>query len=148
MTTSASFESSIGFLLSQLGTLATRAWTDVLSERDLTPHHHAVLLTLHASGPLGVTALAAVVLVDPRNMGPVLAPLERRGLLLRRGDPDDRRRRHLVLSAKGRRTAAELAAATARIEDELLAALAPGEREALRCILRTLWQRASEHPPR
>jgi hypothetical protein len=39
----ASFESSVGFLRSQLGVLATRSWAD---ERDPTPHHLAIALTI------------------------------------------------------------------------------------------------------
>jgi hypothetical protein len=42
----ASFESSVGFLRSQLGVLATRSWADVLAERDPTPHHLAIALTI------------------------------------------------------------------------------------------------------
>lgn len=146
MRTAASFESSIGFLLSQLGVLATRAWTEVLAERGLTPHHHAVLLTLQSTGPLGVTALARIVLIDPRNMGPVIAPLELRGLLVRDAVVRDRRRRVIALSPAGARAAAELAAATGRIEDELLSPLPDAERAALRSHLHTLWLHAKGAP--
>ncbi|MFT4217011.1 MAG: MarR family transcriptional regulator [Micropruina sp.] len=142
MPAEASFESSVGFLLSQLGVLATRSWVGVLAERDLTPHHHRILLTLHTAGPLGATALADIVLIDPRNMGPVVAPLERRGLIQRGDDPADRRRRVISLTPAGTEAAAELAAATSRIEDELLAPLTPDERDALRSHLRLLWQKA------
>ncbi len=146
MPADASFESSVGFLLSQLGVIATRSWTEVLVERGLTPHHHAILLTLHATGPLGVTALADIVLVDPRNMGPVVAPLEQRALIERADDPADRRRRVLSLSSEGVKAAAELATATGRIEDELLAPLGSSERDELRSYLRTLWLHAKQAP--
>lgn len=142
MSTDASFQSSVGFLLSQLGVLATRSWIDVLAERDLTAHHHAILLTLHTAGPLGATALADAALVDPRNMGPVLAPLERRGLVERGDDPADRRRRLIALTPAGTKTATELASATGTIEDNLLAPLTLGQRKALRGHLLVLWQHA------
>lgn len=142
MSTDASFQSSVGFLLSQLGVLATRSWIDVLAERDLTPHHHAILLTLHMAGRLGVTALADATLVDPRNMGPVLAPLEQRGLVERGDDPADRRRRLIALSPAGTKVAVELASATGAIEDDLLAPLTPDERTALRGNLLVLWNHA------
>lgn len=147
MATDASFESSVGFLLSQLGVLATRSWIDVLAEHDLTPHHHAILLTLHTTGPLAVTALADAALVDPRNIGPVLEPLHRRGLIERGDDPADRRRRIIALSLAGTKAAAELAAATAAIEDNLLQPLAPRERDTLREHLRTLWRHAKRSSP-
>mgnify|MGYP000439210263 CR=1 FL=1 len=144
MPADAPFQSSAGFLLSQLGVLATRSWIDVLASRDLTAHHHAILLTLHAGGPLGATALADATLVDPRNLGPVLAPLEQRGLVERRADPDDRRRRLIALTADGVDTATELAAATGTIEDDLLAPLTPRERQALRGHLFALWRHAKD----
>ncbi|OYO16670.1 hypothetical protein CGZ93_18090 [Enemella dayhoffiae] len=142
MTSDAPFESSVGFLLSQLGVLAARSWMAVLAEHDLTPHHHAVLLTLHATGPLGVTALAQVVLVDPRNMGPIMAALEERGLIQRGDDPGDRRRRVIALTTAGTKAATKLAAATSALEDDLLAPLNFGERNAIRKHLRVLWQHA------
>jgi DNA-binding MarR family transcriptional regulator len=138
----AAFESSVGFLLSQLGVIATRSWIAVLNQHDLTPHHHAILLTLHAAGPLSVTALADAALVDPRNFGPVLAPLEQRDLIERRDDPSDRRRRLIALSPAGTRAAVELASATGKIEDELLVALSPNQRDALRRYLLALWHHA------
>lgn len=137
-----SFGRSTGFLLSQLGTLSRRAWLDVLGERDLTPHQHAVLLSLHEEGRLTLVELAQRTLVDPRNMGPVLTPLEERGLLTRERDPQDARRRPLTLSASGRGLAAELAAATAQIEDALLQPLDEEERAALQRSLQRLWEDA------
>ncbi len=117
---------------------------DVLAERDFTPHHHAILLTLHATGSLTVTALADATLVDPRNMGPVLAPLEHRGLVQRGDDPADRRRRIVSLSPAGAKAAAELASATGAIEDVLLSALTPAERDTLGAHLLVLWRHAKD----
>jgi DNA-binding MarR family transcriptional regulator len=137
---SASFFGSTGFLLSQLGVMATRTWSALLVERDLTPHHHAVLLTLQELGPLSLTGLARAVLVDPRNMGAVLDPLEQRGLLSRGSDPADRRRRTIDLTPQGAAMANELAAATAAIEDELLRPLPPAHREQFQGHLQALWK--------
>jgi len=44
------------------------------------------------------------------------------------------------------KAAAELAAATGRIEDELLAPLGSSERDELRSYLRTLWLHAKQAP--
>jgi DNA-binding MarR family transcriptional regulator len=133
------FESSTGFLLSQLGVRATRSWTAMLARFDLTPHHHAILLVLRHSGPLGLGRLAAIVSVDPRNMGPVLDPLEGRGAIERIADPSDRRRRAVALTPEGSRLAGELAAAADEIEAEFLSALSPAKREELRGLLLQLW---------
>lgn len=137
------FESSIGFLLSQLGVISTRSWLATLATRNLTPHHHAVLLTLHFNGPASITALSQVLLVDPRNMGPVLAPLEERGLVTRDNDAADRRKRIVSLTSAGSLAAGELAAATHEIENEILTPLTVLQRDALRSYLLALWQHTS-----
>lgn len=134
------FESSIGFLLSQLGVRATRSWTAVLAERNLSPHQHAVLLALYQFGPLGLTELATLALVDPRNMGPVLGPLEAHSLIDRNPHPTDRRRTSIELTSAGRKVAAELAIATKTIENELLAPLDARQRKDLQNHLLLLWQ--------
>ncbi|WP_195907831.1 MarR family winged helix-turn-helix transcriptional regulator [Microbacterium gorillae] len=146
MPTDVPFQTSTGFLISQLGVLATRSWMDVLAQRDLTPHHHAILLTLLAAGPMGATALADATLVDPRNMGPVLTPLERRGLISRSDDPTDRRRRTVELTDSGVAAAKELAVAAGSIEEDLLAPLDTTQRDALRRHLLLLWQHARSTP--
>jgi DNA-binding MarR family transcriptional regulator len=134
------FETSTGFLLSQLGVAATRSWTALLAERDLTPHHHAVLLMLRQFGPLGLTELAQAAQIDPRNMGPILDPLERRGIVARTSHPTDRRRRPIALTPAGEAAAGELATAAAEIEAALLEPLTASERDRLRGLLLKLWR--------
>lgn len=136
------FTSSAGFLLSQLGVLSGRSWATALAERGLSPHQHAILLTLDSAGPLTLTTLADAALVDPRNMGPVLNPLDQRGLIERRDDPADRRRRLIALTRPGAALAAELASATAALEDDLLAPLDATRRAELHELLLVLWRHA------
>lgn len=72
---------------------------------------------------LGVTRQAASKLADE---------MVRRGYLLRVADPDDRRRTHLRLSAKGRRVRERAAAESAAIEAELRAAVGDRAVDGLR----------------
>jgi DNA-binding MarR family transcriptional regulator len=134
------FETSTGFLLSQLGVAATRSWSRMLSDFDLTPHHHAVLLALDQMGEVALGELARVISVDARNMGPVLDPLERQELIARQYDPVDRRRRAVSLTGAGRARARQLAAAAANIEEDFLRALDPTQRANLRQLLEQLWR--------
>jgi len=62
----------------------------------------------------------------------VLAALEGRGDARRDPDRDDRRRRRVSITPRGRRTLDRLMAAFEADEDELLAALTAGERRQLR----------------
>jgi DNA-binding MarR family transcriptional regulator len=62
----------------------------------------------------------------------VLASLERRGLVLRRADAANARIMRAQLTASGRRTLARADTVIAELEEELLAAVAPAQRELLR----------------
>jgi DNA-binding MarR family transcriptional regulator len=136
-----SFESSIGFLLSQLGVRATRSWTAMLNDLGLTPSAHAVLLTLRERGSLPLTELSAAIGTDPRNMGPVLDAIH--PLIQRGTSPNDRRQR-VGLSALGRHIADKLADAAAGIEADFLQALDDRERQTLQRLLQKLHARNQE----
>src|SRR5829696_912406 len=137
-----SFESSIGFLLSQLGVRATRSWAAMLIELGLTPSAHAVLLTLRERGILPLTELAAAIGTDPRNMGPVLDAIH--PLIQRGTSPNDRRQRTVGLSAQGRHIADKLADAAAGIEADFLQALDDREKQTLQRLLQKLHARNQE----
>jgi DNA-binding MarR family transcriptional regulator len=128
-----SFETSIGFLLSQLGVRATRSWTTMLTDLGLTASAHAVLLTLRERGSLPLTELSATIGTDPRNMGPILDAIH--PLIQRGTSPNDRRQRTVALTAPGRRIADQLADAAAGIEADFLSALDDEETETLRHLL-------------
>ncbi len=74
----------------------TRSWTE-----------QAVLRHLEDGGALTTADLARAENVTPQSMGTVVAQLEDEGLVARRADPQDARRRVLSLTRSGRRALAE-----------------------------------------
>jgi DNA-binding MarR family transcriptional regulator len=75
------------------------------------------------------------MMVDPNNLVLMLNELEDAGFLVRRRDPDDRRRHIVELTDEGRRAIERAEAGMESIEDEVLAALSPAERRTLRTLL-------------
>lgn len=76
-----------------------------------------------AHGPgVTATALARTLALDAGYLSRLLAGLRRRGLVKAAADPADRRRRHLALSAAGRRALAPL---ERRSQQQMSALLAP-----------------------
>jgi DNA-binding MarR family transcriptional regulator len=132
------FEGSTGYLLSRVGALARRNWSRMLAERDLTPHHYGVLMTLAEVGPLGQQQLSGLIGIDPRNVVPIIDLLADRDLLARQTDPADRRRRVLALTAAGQGTVDDLNHSGAVIEQDFLRALSPAEKDVLHQMLLTL----------
>ena len=79
---------------------------------------------MHKSGPSTVADLARADHVTPQSMGATLASLEEEGLLARKLDPNDARRRNASLTDAGRRAllarrAARQAWLTRAIEERL-----------------------------
>jgi DNA-binding MarR family transcriptional regulator len=88
--------------------------------RDARTAFGVVIRAVYAEEPT-VTRLAELLGVS-RQAGSKLADeMVQRGYLLRAADPDDRRRTHLRLSAKGRRVRRRAAEESAAIEAELRA---------------------------
>lgn len=108
----------------------------VRSEAALEPHglrsRHLITLTvLRDHGGTTQAALATTLGVDRTNLVGVLNDLEGDGLIARRRSQEDRRRHLVELTTAGRRKLAEAELALAAVEDEVLAALGPAEREQL-----------------
>ena len=77
-----------------------------LSQYDLTQVQFYALLWL-ADGPKNMKELSSDLLCDPSNMTRVATILERKGLITRQRDPNDRRAINLNLTDAGRRLCQE-----------------------------------------
>ena len=108
-----------------------RATEDVLGMR-LKAY---LLLSNLRDGALSQSDLCASMHLDPNNCVLMLNDLEAAGHVERRRDPADRRRHIVDLTAAGRKALASADRAVESLEEEVLAALAPEEREALRGLL-------------
>lgn len=132
------FEGGTGYLLSRTGSLARRSWTRMLTDRDLTPHHYGILMTLDEAGPTGQQRISTLVGIDPRNLVPIIDGLADRGLLARKVDLVDRRRRVVALTDSGHAMVADLSETGAAMEGRFLRALQPSEQAALHQMLLAL----------
>src|SRR5262249_41295612 len=69
------------------------------------------------------SAMAEALALDPSRLVALLDSLERRGLIVRQRDPDDRRRHVVRITAAGERALARLRETSRELEDEFLAPL-------------------------
>jgi len=123
-----------GMLLVKLGRALQRRFNDALKPLELTPRHLQVLDELRQA-PMSQQALADRVGVDPTKLVGLLNDLEGRHLVLRRRDPEDRRRHIVENSQEGEARVDAALAAAAAVEDELLAGLDGEQRAQLRELL-------------
>jgi len=132
-------QASTGYLLAWVGAESRRRWSRMLLDRDLTPHHFGVLMSLEQLGAASQQQLSRLVGVDPRNAVPLIDLLEERGLIARAPDPEDRRRYAVSLTTTGRSTLTELRHAADEVEVEMLKHLDPAERRCLHDALTKLF---------
>jgi len=67
----------------------------------------ALLATLHQQGTMRATHLAAYQRLQPQSLTRLMAALERKGLIVRRADPDDGRSRLIAITKGGRECLAQ-----------------------------------------
>lgn len=105
-------------------------WLQFIGE-SLTPLQYAVLVAVEAEPELSQRALGERVALDTSTVSDLVARLARRGLLLRRPDPNDARKRVLLVTAAGRKVLGQAKRAAAEMGHQILAPLEPDERGEL-----------------
>lgn len=94
-----------------------------------------VLRHLYEVGPISQQELGRALRIHASNLVALIDELEGRGALIRRRDPDDRRRYLLELTDDGLRRLAEAETAVQASDAEMLAPLTSTERDRLRTYL-------------
>jgi DNA-binding MarR family transcriptional regulator len=120
-------------LLTRLSRLVyRRATEDVLGMR---LKQFVALNYLHHMPGVGQRQLGDLLMLDANNCVLLLNDIEAAGWAERRRDPDDRRRHIVEITDSGREALFRAEIALDGLEDEVLGALSPDERETLRDLL-------------
>jgi putative acetyltransferase len=102
-----------------------------LGDLGLTQAQCHVLIELERNGVLGVQDLADVLRVDKSTMSRAVASLERSGFVTARDEPDDRRRKPLTLTARGKKKLDRIHEFSNRLVSDALALLTEDERRTV-----------------
>ena len=119
-----------GMLLLKIGKAAERRFEKALKPSGLTPRHLGVLFEVQAR-PTSQQALIETIGVDPSKLVGLLNDLEADGLIVRKRDPEDRRRHIVEVSTKGSARLEDAKKVAATVEEELLAGLDADQRTEL-----------------
>ena len=136
--TPARWESLPSWLLTQTASHAGRLVADGFSSVGARGYHYRLLATLEEFGPASQAALGRRSGIHFSDMVATINELADRKLVERVLDPSDRRRNIISLTAAGRRQLRRLEKKLAECQDELLAPLAPEERQRLTELLSRL----------
>jgi DNA-binding MarR family transcriptional regulator len=126
---------SPGFLLAQLGAHAAARFAERLEPLGLTPAHAGLLRSIASSTGASQQQIAVALGAFPSRMVGLVDELQRRKLVERQENPQDRRSHALALTAEGRRMLDAIGRVAREHQDGLLGALSPAERETLSQLL-------------
>lgn len=115
-----------------------------LKPLDLKTPHLDILVNLTRTPGISQQDLARKLFVGRSNMTMLLPQLEKRGLVERRADTDDKRVLRLFLTPKGAELADRAIAVQAKIIDDMMAATSPEECEMVGDSMRRIVTRLLE----
>ncbi|WP_406284992.1 MarR family winged helix-turn-helix transcriptional regulator [Embleya sp. NBC_00896] len=134
-------------LLAQLSTQSDRLVTEGLARLDARKWHYAVLASLQEYGPGSQATLSRRTGIYRSDMVGVLNDLAERDLVERTPDPNDRRRNVITITGQGNGHLVLLDQALDDLHEELLAPLAPTERDRFVQLLTRLLDHHAQRPP-
>jgi DNA-binding MarR family transcriptional regulator len=131
-----------GHLIRRAQQISTALFTDECAAFDLTSVQYAALCAIDANPDVDATRLSALIAFDRSTIGDVLERMEAKCWIVRAPSPSDRRIKLLRLSPAGAKLLRQVGPAVRRVQDRLLAPLAPRDRDT---IVRLLSQLAELH---
>lgn len=129
------------YLLAAASEAASAQFHARVREEGLRVPEWRVLACLHDRDGAMVTRLAQFALIEQSRLTKIIAQMEERGIVTRRGDPEDRRRTRVYLTPEGRALAEALVAEARRHEADLLNILAGSDGARIKQALRALIDR-------
>jgi DNA-binding MarR family transcriptional regulator len=131
-------ESSVAFLLVQLGFHLARVFGDRLKPLRLEQRHAGMLIRLAENDGRSQQAISELIGVNPTRMVFLTDELEKLGLVERRRNPADRRSHALYLTEAGTAMLARVREVIRAHEADITASLTGAEREQLATLLQHL----------
>ena len=123
------------FLLAQVGAHAAQRFAERIAELDLTPAQVGLLRLVATRPGQSQQAIAAQLGTPPTRLVALVDGLEKRGLVERRRNPEDRRLYALELTDDGRAFMGRVAQAAAAHERAITTSLSEHERATLHALL-------------
>lgn len=136
-----------GHLIRRAHQISSALFAEECGGFDLTPVQYAALVAIRDNPEVDATRLSTLIAFDRSTLGDVLERLEAKGWIRRSPSPSDRRVKLLHLSSDGEQVLREVEAAVNRVQERLLAPLAPESRMMLMRLLAQLVNLHGDVPP-
>ena len=127
-----------GHLIRRAHQISSAIFAEECAAFDLTPVQYAALVAIGDNPDVDATRLSALIAFDRSTIGNVLERLEGKGWILRSPSPSDKRVKLLRLSPEGVEVLRRVEPAVVRVQERLLAPLAPKDRGTMMRLLAQL----------
>jgi DNA-binding MarR family transcriptional regulator len=127
-----------GYQIRRLRQIASAIFAAEGAPYGITSQQYTTLAALQDVASLEQFELCELLSLDRSTMATLLVRLEEKELVRRSISTLDRRRKHVALPPRGRRLLATLGAPLERIQEKILAPLAPADRVAFARMLKEL----------
>jgi DNA-binding MarR family transcriptional regulator len=134
------------YIMKQVELAVRSRLDDMFRPIGLTALQYTALTVLERHPNLTSAQLARNSFVTSQSMADMVTALHEQGFIVRDRDPSDRRRLVLSLTADGRKLLRRYRRRVSALEEEMLAALSPGQAAELRRSLLACRAALSDHP--
>ncbi len=125
------FSKAVGFVLSQLGLVIARQFSEAIASSGLHPREFALLRAIAESQGITQNAVSDQLAIPPSTLVTLIDHLESLGFLERRTHPLDRRSRTLHVTDEGNATLRSTMRLAMEYEQHLCGDFTPTERDEL-----------------
>lgn len=132
------FRECINFLLTTAQHSVFQLMSARLAEHDITPGQYGVLNHLWSNGPSAPKEIAKSLCLETTTISGVLDRMQKKGLIDRYIDPQDRRSVQVVMTEKGALLKAPVLSIVEEVNREVLSVFSPEARQQLKESLRVI----------
>lgn len=129
-----------GHLVRRSQQIAVALFMEETAAFGVTPVQYAALVAIGEQPDIDASRLSQLIAFDRSTLGHVLARLEAKGLIQRKGGGEDRRVKRLRITRRGKALLDRIESAVERAQQRILAPLAPAERRDFMALLTKLVQ--------
>ena len=133
--TPAGLRSKPSWLLNKAAVRAHRLVVEAMTAAGGRAYHFSILAALDEFGPDSQARIGQRCGIDQSDMHAMLRELTEQGHVARTTDPSDRRRNLITLTRPGQRRLKELDSVLSAVQDDVLKALSPADRDHLVALL-------------
>src|SRR6187402_1305572 len=90
-----------GHLARRFQQISVAIFMEETADFNVTPVQYATLMALRNNADVDATRLSQLVALDRSTLGNVITRMQRKGLVRRRPSKDDRRTKHIQITAQG-----------------------------------------------